>query len=70
VEPAHDEAFTRITKSQVAFPGILEAYSAVDKWIADHGLEVGGSPREVYFADWEAIGPDDPGCDIAFPLAK
>jgi effector-binding domain-containing protein len=67
-EPAHKEAFTRITKGQVAFPGILDAYQAAEKWVTDHKLDLSGSPREVYFADWSVIGPDDPGCDIAFPI--
>ncbi len=67
-EPAHQEAFTRITKRQVAFPGILEAYEAVEKWVADNGLTIADAPREVYFADWSEIGDDDPGCDVAFPI--
>lgn len=37
LEPGHKEAYTRLTKSQVAFPGILEAYEAVMKWAADNG---------------------------------
>lgn len=28
-----------------------------------------GSPREVYFADWDAAAPTDEVCDIAFPVA-
>lgn len=67
-EPEHKEAFTRITKGQVAFPGILDAYQAVEKWVEEQKLDLSGSPREVYFADWNVIGPDDPGCDIAFPV--
>lgn len=68
VEPAHKEAFTRITKGQVAFPGILEAYQAVERWIHGRPLKTAGSPREVYFADWDAVGINDPACDIAFPV--
>jgi DNA-binding transcriptional MerR regulator len=68
-EPAHDEAFTTITKAQWEFPAILAAYDAV-----------GGSPevssrarsrlscREVYVAEPGAIGNDDLVCDIAFPV--
>lgn len=69
VEDAHREAFTRITKRQVAFPEILEAYEAVHKWIVDHGLQETGSPREVYFVDWNQVGENDPACDIAFPIS-
>lgn len=68
-EPAHREAYTTITKAQVAFPQILSAYDAVAHWIEAHGKRGTGSPREVYFADFDAVGPNDPACDIAFPLA-
>ncbi len=68
VEPAHREAFTRISKSMVEFPQILTAYDAVEKWIESNGRECTGSPREVYFTDFMAAGPDDPACDIAFPI--
>jgi DNA-binding transcriptional MerR regulator len=68
-EPAHDEAFTTITKAQWDYPAILAAYDAV-----------AGSPqvrarprsplscREVYVAEPGDIGADDLVCDIAFPL--
>ena len=68
LEPAHTEAFTRITKGQVAFPGILEAYEAVEKWAAQNGRRPAGAPREVYFADWNAVQDDDPAADIALPV--
>ncbi|MEU9334087.1 MerR family transcriptional regulator [Streptomyces sp. NPDC048290] len=68
VEPARRLAFTRITKAQVAYPQILAAYEAVEQWIAGQGLRRTGPPREVYFADWDAAGPGDPVCDIAFPV--
>jgi DNA-binding transcriptional MerR regulator len=69
-EPAHDELYTRITKAQVAFPMILDAYEAVHQQIVERGHTPAGSPREVYFADWDAIGPSDPACDIAWPVAN
>lgn len=68
VEPAGRLAYTRITKAQVAHPQILTAFEAVEAWIADQGLTAAGPCREVYFADWEAAGPEDPVCDIAFPV--
>jgi DNA-binding transcriptional MerR regulator len=67
-EPAHDEFFTRITKAQVEFPMILDAYEAVHQQIAKADRQTGGSPREIYFADWDAVGPSDPACDIAWPV--
>ncbi|CAL9298980.1 MerR family transcriptional regulator [Streptomyces sp. SudanB91_2054] len=68
VEPARRLAYTRITKAQVAHPQILAAFEAVEEWIAARGLTVAGPCREVYFADWEASGPGNPVCDVAFPL--
>jgi DNA-binding transcriptional MerR regulator len=69
VEPAHREAYTRITKAQVEYPQILSAYDAVAQWIEKEGRSITGSPREVYFADWDAAGPTDEVCDIAFPVS-
>ncbi|MFF4017869.1 MerR family transcriptional regulator [Streptomyces sp. NPDC001843] len=68
VEPARRLAFTRITKEQVAHPQILAAFEAVEEWMAGHGLEPAGPCREVYFADWDAAGPGDAVCDVAFPV--
>jgi DNA-binding transcriptional MerR regulator len=70
-EPAHDEAFTTITKAQWDFPAILAVYDAVAS-----SREVAARPgsrlscREVYVADPDAIGDDDPVCDVAFPLGE
>lgn len=69
VEPARRLAFTRITKAQVAHPQILAAFEAVEQWMAAEGLTPVGPCREVYFADWSAAGPEDPVCDVAFPVA-
>ncbi len=68
LEPAHQEAFTRLSKAQMAFPGLLEAYGALHEWLRAEGKEQADAPREVYFADWDAAGPDDPACDIAWPF--
>ncbi|CAL9507083.1 MerR family transcriptional regulator [Streptomyces sp. enrichment culture] len=68
VEPAHRLARTRITKAQVAHPQILAAFEAVEEWMAAEGLSAAGPCRETYFADWDAAGPQDPVCDVAFPV--
>jgi hypothetical protein len=68
-EPAHDEAFTTITKAQWGYPAILAAYDAVacsPEAQARPGDRL--SCREVYLAEPDAIGPADRICDIAFPL--
>ncbi|MFI9752721.1 MerR family transcriptional regulator [Streptomyces collinus] len=69
VEPARRLAYTRITKAQVAHPQILAAFEAVEEWMAVRGLTATGPCRELYFADWEAAGPEDPVCDVAFPVS-
>lgn len=69
IEPAHREAYTRIPKHLVEFPQILTAYEAVEGWLAETGTQMTDSPREVYFTDYMAAGPDDLVCDIAFPIA-
>ncbi|MFC9465675.1 MerR family transcriptional regulator [Streptomyces coelicoflavus] len=68
VEPTGRLAYTRITKAQVEYPQILAAFGAVEEWVAAQGLTVTGPCREVYFADWETAGPEDPVCDVAFPV--
>lgn len=68
LEPAHCEAFVRITKGEVAFPGILRAFDAVHDWVRQEGLEEAAPPREVYFADWANVTDDDPACDVAWPV--
>ena len=68
-EPAHDEAFTTITKAQWDYPAILAAYDAVacsPEAIARPGSRL--SCREVYVAEPEAINDDELICDVAFPL--
>jgi DNA-binding transcriptional MerR regulator len=67
-EPAHREAYARITKAQVGYPEILAAYEAVAHWIAANGERHDGSPREVYFTDWATAAPTDEVCDVAFPI--
>ncbi|MEU7532363.1 MerR family transcriptional regulator [Saccharothrix sp. NPDC042600] len=68
VEPAHREAYVRLKKREVEYPQILSAYDAVARWVGEQGLAEAGAPREVYWADWDAAGPDDEVCDIAYPV--
>jgi DNA-binding transcriptional MerR regulator len=68
VEPAMRLARTRIRKAQVAHPQILAAFEAVEAWMKREGLEYDGPCREIYFADWDTAGPQDPVCDVAFPV--
>jgi DNA-binding transcriptional MerR regulator len=70
LEGDHEEAYTRLTKAQVEFPGILEAYDAVYTYLKEQGKTKTGAPREVYFADREKTAEDEPLCDVAFPFAS
>jgi DNA-binding transcriptional MerR regulator len=67
-EPAHREAYARLTKAHVEYPQIISAYDAVAQWAGARGLTADGSPREVYFTDFDAAGPGDEVCDVAFPI--
>jgi DNA-binding transcriptional MerR regulator len=68
-EPAHDEAYTTITKAQWAYPAILAAYDAV---ACSPEAKVGPgsrlSCREIDLAEPDTIGDKELACDIAFPL--
>ncbi|GGY94363.1 hypothetical protein GCM10010365_11320 [Streptomyces poonensis] len=52
----------------MAYPQIMGAYEAVEEWIAERGLTIAGPCREIYFADWDTARPEDPVCDVAFPV--
>jgi DNA-binding transcriptional MerR regulator len=67
-EPAHREAFVRLTKAEFAFPQILSAFDAVAQWVEARGLTCAGSPREIYFADFVAATAGDEVCDVAYPF--
>jgi DNA-binding transcriptional MerR regulator len=68
LESAHEEAYTRLTKREVEFPGILKAYESVYRWLEANGKTPSASAREVYFAHWNQIDPAEPACDIAWPF--
>ncbi|MCP3820339.1 MerR family transcriptional regulator [Streptomyces sp. A3M-1-3] len=69
IEPAQRFAYARVNKEDVVFPRIAAAFEAVEDWVQQQGLTVTGPCREIYFADWDAAGPADPVCDVAFPIA-
>lgn len=67
-EPAHREPYVRLRNAQVEHPQILSAYDAVEQWISSQGLTDAGSPREVYFTEFDLAGPADEVCDVAYPI--
>lgn len=70
-EAAHREAYLTITRAQLEFPQILSAFDAVATWLGSAGLTPAGPPREVYpgHIDMAAAAPDDPVCEVAYPVA-
>jgi DNA-binding transcriptional MerR regulator len=68
LEPAHQIAYTRLTKANCSFPGILKAYEDVGAWLRKNGKNSVAPCREIYWADWSEAKPDDPAVDIAFPF--
>ncbi len=69
-EPAHTEAFARVTKGQVVDGQVMGAFDAVGSWLGENGLEVCGPAREVYFADWDAVDAATPAVDAALPFVR
>ncbi len=67
-EPAHREAYVRITKAQVQFPEIQQVYRAIADDLESKHIETTDSPREVYFKDFYTARPSDEVCDVAFPI--
>ncbi len=69
-EPAHREAYVRVTRGQLEWPHILSAYDAVERWIDARGRVGIGAPREVYrdHVVPECAAPGDEPCDVAFPV--
>jgi len=68
-EPAHREAYARVTKTVVTSGQLGGVYEAVEKWVGDQGLRITAAPRETYWTDFRAAGDDDEVFDIAFPVA-
>ncbi|AUY51480.1 MerR family transcriptional regulator [Streptomyces sp. CB01881] len=68
VEPAHDELYTRLTRSQMDYPYLLGGYEAVHRSADERGLEVAGSAREIYFGPYVGPDPQEPICDVAVPV--
>ena len=67
-EPTHDEAYIRLTMSEVAWPALLPAVEALEQWVTVHQRQPLGPPRQVLIADWRTARPDTPACDLAVPL--
>jgi RNA polymerase sigma factor (sigma-70 family) len=70
--PAAKVAYTITTLRQSIYPGVLEAYKAINDWIKDSGQAVADKPREVYLNFNASIfsataSPDEPCVEIQWP---
>lgn len=70
VEPAHAAAVCTVTKDDCYYPRIMVAYDAVNRWVGRSRLPKVGSPREIYFAEWDEISGTDPFVHIAQPVER
>ncbi|WP_018681728.1 GyrI-like domain-containing protein [Actinokineospora enzanensis] len=69
VEPAHQEAYVRLRKSEFSDPAqVAGAFAAIAEWLARNGHTIADAPREVYFTDFTEAADTDEVCDIAFPI--
>ena len=68
VEPAHDEAYIRLTPAEASWPAMLPAIDALEHWGRDHDRTPRGPLRQVFIADMRTAGPDTLVCDLTVPL--
>ena len=70
VEPAHHEAFIRVTKIHFEVPAILSVYDQLAQWVSAPGRRQTGPPREVYTPGVEPLfaATDAHICDVAIPF--
>ncbi|WCC79898.1 GyrI-like domain-containing protein [Cutibacterium equinum] len=66
---AHREAWVTVTKAELEYPDIDEIYDDFEAWLEEAGMVRNGAPREVYWANWDTTGMEEPVCDVCFPIA-
>jgi len=69
IEPAHDEAFVRLTMAEMGWPAMLPVVDALEAWTARKGRQPRGALRQVLIADQRTAEPKTPVCDLTIPLA-
>ena len=57
-----------VTKAELEYPDIDEIYDDLDAWLEEAGMVRTDAPREVYWANWDTTGMEDPVCDVCFPI--
>ncbi len=67
-EAAHPELSVTLTKRQVVYPDILAAHDLVEATANNDNRPITAPPREHYFTDLFAAGPDEHVCHVAIPV--
>ncbi len=67
-DPAHREAYVRLTRSELDPVHGERAFGALMRWAAERGLTPSAPPRQVFFADPRSAAPDTPVSDVIGPL--
>jgi hypothetical protein len=68
VEPAHDEAFVRLTMAEMGWPAMLPVVDALAAWAARERRQAAGALRQVLIADQRTASPQTLVCDLTIPL--
>lgn len=68
VEPAHEEAYVRLSVAEMTWPALLPFGDALERWVRDHNRRPSAPPRQVLFADLRTAAPGTLACDLSVPL--
>ncbi len=68
LEPAHEEAFIRLSQAEMASLATLQAADQLERWVGENDRRPAGPVRQVLIADQRTARPDTLVCDITIPL--
>jgi hypothetical protein len=69
LEPAHDEAFVRLSLAEMGWPAMLPAVDALEAWTSSRRRRPAGPLRQVLIADQRTATPESLVCDLTIPIA-
>jgi effector-binding domain-containing protein len=52
------------------YQSVREVYDRLFSWIEEHGYQVVGPPREIYYSDPEEVPPEEHVTEVQMPVAK
>ena len=68
VEAAHDEAYVRLKKSELAWPAMRAALDDLEGWVSAADRRPAATFRQVLIADQRTATDDTLVCDLSIPL--